>query len=186
MALAKLDAKQYAAQIAALLPANSVDIPEVAMTALAMLNAKEQAPLVARLLKDPFKGGQAAKTLALIGAEKYGPEIASLLNSGEPLTRRDALIALGILQAKHFAPEVARCMRDKEEYVQDAAAWAIVMMETETYTAEACKILKADRAEETNPLGSGERGIPQDRLRQLNERFEKCFPRIDDEKKTER
>ena len=184
MALAELGAKQYNAQIAALLQTNSVDIPEVAMIALAMLDAKEQAPLVAELLRDQFKGGQAAKTLALLGAEKYSQDIVALLNSGGSLTQRDVLLALGILQAKRFAPEVAQHMRDKEGYVQSAAAWAIVMMEAETYTAEASNILKADQAKKTSLMGSGERGIPLDRLRQLNERFEKCFLRIGNGKKT--
>jgi HEAT repeat protein len=177
-ALAELDAKQSSDRIAALLQANDVEIPNAALTALVMLDAKEQAPRVANLLKDRFKRGQAAKTLALLGSDKYTQDIAELLNVEEPLTRADALVAMGILRASRYAPEVARHMHDKEDFVRHAAAWAIVMMEAEAYTAEAAKIQRAAQQEKLSPLGSGERGIPRDRLRQLKERFAKNLARL--------
>ncbi len=178
-ALAELDAKQYSGQVAALLQSNSVDVPEVAMTALVILDAKEQAPQVADLLKDRFKGGQAAKTLALLGAEKYTQNIAALLNAEESSTRRDALLAMGILHASRYAPEVAKHMQDKEDFVTDAAAWSIVMMNAGAYTTQASRILRAAQKENANPMGSGEGGIPWDRLRQLHEQFAKSLARLE-------
>ncbi len=98
VALAELDAKQYSDRIGGLLEATDVDIPATALTALVTLDAKEQSPRVVNLLKDRFKAGQAAKTLALLGAEKYTRDIAALLKAEEPLARADALVAMGILR----------------------------------------------------------------------------------------
>ncbi|MBN2296764.1 MAG: HEAT repeat domain-containing protein [Pirellulales bacterium] len=176
VALAELGAKQYSDEIGRLVKTIRPDIPETAMMALVTLDAKEQAPHIASLLKDQFKeGGQAAKTLALLGAKKYAPDIADLLNAREPLTRADALVAIGILRANHYTSQVGKCLQDKEDFVRHAAAWSIVMMEAQPNKKEAIKIVKAAQKEHVSPMGSREQGIPRDRLKQLNKRFEELL-----------
>jgi HEAT repeat protein len=145
------------------------------MLALVTLDAKDQTPSVARVLKDRFKGGQAAKTLALLGADKYAKDIAGLLAAEDLLTRADALVALGILRAVAYAPEVAKRMRDKDDSVRHAAAWSIVMMGAKAYAAEAIEVQKSAEKEKLSPMGSTERGIPRDRLRQLEKEFANSY-----------
>jgi HEAT repeat protein len=177
-ALAELGAKQYSGQIGALTRRNSVGIPEKALTALVTLDAKEEVSHVANLLKDEYKGGQAAITLALLGADQYAPDIAKLLTEGNSLTKADALVALGILRATRFAPEVGKCMHNKESFVRDAAAWSIVMMEAKPYAKEAIEMVKATQKEQVNLIRG--QGIPWDRLCQLNRLFAESFARVND------
>ena len=123
------------------------DTAEAAMYALVRINAKENSADVAKLLADQYKKGDAAKALALLGANEYTDKIGMMLDDEEQRVQVDAALALGILGAKKYAPKLASMMTKKEGFVNSYAAAAIIMINAEEYTADAARILAKLRAD---------------------------------------
>jgi len=81
----------YAADFAKMLHHNfDTETTRAAAFALAKLGAKEYKQDIAKLLRQEFRKGEAAKVLALMGATEYVDQIASLLKDRNGLTRTDA------------------------------------------------------------------------------------------------
>jgi HEAT repeat protein len=135
--LGQLSAKEKAPKVARLLEELG-DRCETACYTLARLHAKEQESAIAKLLAERFRKGYAAKSLALLGAQQYAPQIAALLQDQEPLVRCDGLIALGILGATNYSTEVSLKLADPISFVQPYAAVGLLLMGDQ---AEAPKIL---------------------------------------------
>ncbi len=148
---------------------------EAAMYALVSLNAKEAAPEIAKLLKDQFKKGDAAKALALLDAKELTDEIALLLKDESSLVRSDAATALGVLQAKKYAGEVAKLFNDKESFVHNYAATSILLMEATEYYKTAVPIVEKPFAEKAYLTDSAFHPLVADQSRQITERLQGNF-----------
>lgn len=148
---------------------------EAAMYALVSLNAKETAPEIAKLLKDEFKKGDAAKSLALLDAKEYTDEIALLLKDENSLVRSDAAIALGVLQAKNYAGEVAKLLNDKESFVHNYAATSLLLMEATEYYKTAIPIVEKPLTDNSYLTDNAFHPIVEDKSHQITERLKRNF-----------
>lgn len=143
MSLALMDAKDFAGAIAARLSGGSdVDVPKDAAYALVRLRAKECSDQMAALLEDKYRKGDAAKALALLGADQYTARIAQLLDDESFLVRKDAALALGILQATQYADAVGQRLHDDQDSVRTQAAIAILLMGARRQEKEALGVLE--------------------------------------------
>ncbi|MDQ3320992.1 MAG: hypothetical protein M3525_00840 [Acidobacteriota bacterium] len=148
---------------------------EAAMYALVNLKAKEAAPEIAKLLKDKFKKGDAAKALALLDAKEYANEIAHLLKDESGLVRQDAALALGILKAKRYADEVAKLLNDKESYVHTNAATALLLMEAKEYYKIALPIVERPLSEIRYLIENQFHPLVTEKVQQITEDLKKSF-----------
>ena len=120
----------------------SSDRSTAAVYALAHLRAREFAKNIAALLSFKYRKGEAAKALALMGAEAYAGEIALLLKDESGLVRKDAALSLGILHARQFAPHIANLLNDPEEYVRYDAAVALVLMDANDFAGKVVPLIE--------------------------------------------
>lgn len=115
---------------------------KAAMYALVSINSTESATEISNLLNDRFLKADAAKALALLGANKYSHDIALLLNDESALVRSAALLAVGILKATKYQNDVAKALSSNEKFVQISAAQSIFLMEAESHYAAAILLLE--------------------------------------------
>lgn len=151
------------------------EMRESAMYALVDLKAKESAPEIAKLLKDEFKKGDAAKALALLNAKEYADEIALLLKDKSGLIKSDAAIALGVLQAKNYAGEVAKLLNDKESYVHNYAATSLLLMEATEYYKTAIPIIEKPLSDKAYLTDSAFHPIVAEDSRRITERLKRNY-----------
>jgi truncated hemoglobin YjbI len=94
------------------------------------MQAKEQAPQVAKLLTDDDWNvrNAAVEALGQMQAKEQAPQVAKLLTDKDPYFLRAAAVALGQMQAKEQAPQVAKLLTDSESDVRKAAAEALIKL----------------------------------------------------------
>ncbi len=111
---------------------------------LGQMQAKEQAPELVRLLKDPDSDvrAAAASTLGQVQAKERAPELVKLLKHPDADVRQAAASALGELQAKEQAPELVRLLKDPDADVRRAAASALGEPQAKGQAPELVKLLK--------------------------------------------
>ncbi len=148
---------------------------ESAMYALANLEAKENAKDIAKLFKDKFKKGDAAKALALLDAKEYADEIALMLNDENSLVRADTALALGILKAKKYVGKVAELLTDKESFVRNYAATALLLMEATDYYKMAVLVVEKPFSEGAYLTDSAFHPLVAEKSRQITENLKKSF-----------
>ncbi len=157
-ALAQMQAKDIAANVAALLKDSDTYVRYYAVSALAQLQAKDYAANVAALLKDSdtyvrraaadalaqlqAKDYAAADALGQMQAKDYAANVAALLKDSDTYVRRAAADALGQMQAKDIAANVAALLKDSDTYVRRAAADALAKMQAKDYAANVAALLK--------------------------------------------
>lgn len=123
--------------VQAMLGQSHMKVSESATYALAAIGAKEHARDVARLLKNEFRQGCAAKALALMGASEYSGEIAKLLSAKSGLTRNAAMVSLAILDSKKHIQAIVRIYNnDPKIYVKPQAAVALLLLGKPQYYRE--------------------------------------------------
>lgn len=134
---------QYASQFVEVVQNSraSSEVRTTAMYALARTGDASFAPVIAELLNERFRKGDAAKALALLGATEYSDQIAGLLHDSEPLVLQDAALALGILGADNYAEQVAALLGHELDFVRYYAAVGIIMMQARSFYQEAIPII---------------------------------------------
>lgn len=175
-ALAEMGAKDQADQIAWVLRSNRRGDPAIqpaAMYALVRLKATDHAKDIVPSLKDRFRKGDAAKALALLNAQSYKKDIATLLDDENTLNRCAGMIALGILRAKEYEDKVAKQLEAPEGYVHWYAGWSLILMESEKHVG---KIRMRPDASALH--GSGAAQIANDEFRQVRERAFESWKRL--------
>lgn len=173
-ALADMGAKKYASSIAKLLDGRDIEPPtmEAAVYALAKLEATEYAADIACLLKDRYVRGPAAKSLALMKAEKYSAAIAEILKDADPLNRSAALLALGIMDAKAYEYHIYKHFTDADTSVRGYAAWSMIMIRGKRHIPEAIKLIDESRCVLSI---NGSEYIAQDKFLEVFGRAEKLL-----------
>jgi HEAT repeat protein len=161
VALVALDAKQHAPTIAKQLTRHD-GARDSAIYALVALDAKAQARDLSTLLKDRFRGGNAAVALALLGATEYADAIGNLLRLKDEedfgFVRSKAAFAVGVLQTQKYIPEIVELMKSPKDYNQVVAAWALVMMESQEHASQAITIIKHHKREDCRDLWMPDEG----------------------------
>ncbi len=158
--------------VQAMLGESHENVPESAAYALAAIEAKEHAKDVARLLKNEFRRGDAAKALAMLGATRYKPEIARLLSSNSQITRQAAAVALAILGAKEYVPKLTTLCQKEPWAVADAL---VLLGKSNCYRS----IPMSPGRTETQPALSEEdfHYFVKDRVVELNKSLERNYAR---------
>ncbi len=112
LVLARLEAKEYAGQIAVLL-GDQYRAGSAAL-ALAVMKSSKHGPDIARLLKSPNSLVRQAAALALgvLGARISIRDVAALLNDKEAFVRPSAAAALLLMDAKQYSPGVVAQLKD--------------------------------------------------------------------------
>ena len=152
-------AENYKKEFAQVLDKQILDDKAVAAAyALARLRATEHSKDVAKLLKNDYRKGEAAKALALLGAKEYIAEISLLLEDPNSFNREDGAIALGMLGAKDHIPAIAKLLKDEKFWVQLGAAFALVLLEANEYSKSTLRTIAQQKrgpyfdAEDFSPL----------------------------------
>lgn len=169
---------EYAAELAKVLGDEfREETAKAAAYALAGIGARQYASDVAKLLERKYMKGDAAKALALMGADEHKGRIAQLLDDEEPLVRKDAILALGVLNAREYIPRVAKFLKDPS-FVSNFAAEALVLMEAGQYARE-CVPLVEKAYESGLYLGADEfHPLAEEQLGKYRKRFAQSFLRM--------
>ncbi len=143
-ALGQMQAKDIAANVAALLKDSDPNVRYAAADALGQMQAKDIAANVAALLKDSDINVRyaAADALGQMQAKDYAANVAALLKDSNFGVRRAAADALGQMQAKDYAANVAALLKDSDINVRSTAADALVQMQAKDYAANVAALLK--------------------------------------------
>jgi hypothetical protein len=144
LALAEMDARDQAPQIARMLdPNNVIDVEttDLAAFVLARMEAKQYAGQIAVLLGDQYGAGSPALALGLLKSSQHAPDIARLLKSPEPLVRGEASLAMGVLGSRSYAPDVAALLTDKETFVRPYAAAGLLLLDAKQYSPAVIEVL---------------------------------------------
>ncbi|MEH2310747.1 MAG: HEAT repeat domain-containing protein, partial [Nostoc sp.] len=118
-------------------------VRNAAAQALGQMQAKEQAPQVAKLLTDSNFDvrNAAAQALGQMQAKEQAPQVAKLLTDSNFDARYAAAQALGQMQAKEQAPQVAKLLTDSNFDVRKAAAQALGQMQAKEQAPQVAKLL---------------------------------------------
>ncbi|QIR35526.1 hypothetical protein HCG51_01340 [Tolypothrix sp. PCC 7910] len=143
-ALGQMQAKDYAANVAALLKDSDTSVRRATADALGQMQAKGFAANVAALLKDSDTSvrNAAASALAKMQAKDYAANVAALLKDSDTSVRSAAADALAKMQAKDIAANVAALLKDSDTSVRRAAADALGQMQAKDYAANVAALLK--------------------------------------------
>ncbi|MEH1844061.1 MAG: HEAT repeat domain-containing protein [Nostoc sp.] len=117
---------------------------KAAAQALGQMQAKEQAPQVALLLKDSDSGvrNAAAQALKQMQAKEVVPQVALLLKDSDSGVRNAAVQALKQMQVKEVVPQVALLLKDSDSGVRNAAAQALGQMQAKEQAPQVALLLK--------------------------------------------
>ncbi|MCC5667696.1 HEAT repeat domain-containing protein [Nostoc sp. CHAB 5784] len=115
-----------------------------AAQALGQMQAKEQAPQVAQLLKDSDTDVRktAAYVLEQMQAKEQAPQVAQLLKDSDTYVRNAAAKALGQMQAKEVVPQVVLLLKDYDSRVRNAAVEALGQMQAKEQAPQVAQLLK--------------------------------------------
>ncbi|BAZ00066.1 HEAT repeat-containing PBS lyase [Tolypothrix tenuis PCC 7101] len=154
-ALAQIQAKEFAANVAALLKDSNSDVRRAAADALGQMQAKDYAANVATLLKDSNSDVRYAATSALaqMQAKEFAANVAALLKDSNSYVRRDAADALGQMQAEDFAANVAALLKDSDTSVRSAATSALAQMQAKGIAANVAALLKDSNSDVRRDAG---------------------------------
>ncbi len=143
-ALGQMPAKEYAANVAALLKDSDNAVRYYAASALGQMQAKDFAANVAALLKDSDTAVRraAADALGQMPAKNIAANVAALLKDSNSNVRSAAAYALGQMQAKDFAANIAALLKDSDTSVRRAAASALGQMPAKDFAANIAALLK--------------------------------------------
>ncbi len=143
-ALGQMQAKDYAANVAALLKDSDINVRRAAAEALGQMQAKDYAANVAALLKDSDINVRRAAAYALgqMQAKDIAAKVAALLKDSNSDIRSAAAYALGQMQAKDYAANVAALLKDSNSIVRYTAAEALGQMQAKDYAANVAALLK--------------------------------------------
>lgn len=125
-------------------PLSSTDVRTIAGNTLVRFNGKKWIKDIAALLDNRHRKGHAAIWLALLDAKEFTPKIARLLDDSNPIIRCDALTALGILDAQEYQTQIASHLADQEEFVQPFAAVALLLMSEQSHSNEVLEFIHAE------------------------------------------
>ncbi|BAY90069.1 hypothetical protein FDUTEX481_05158 [Tolypothrix sp. PCC 7601] len=143
-ALGQMQAKDFAANVAALLKDSESYVRRAAASALGQLQAKDYAANIAALLKDSDSDARraAADALAQMQAKDFAANVAALLKDSDSDARSAAADALAQMQAKDFAANVAALLKDSNWNVRSAAAKALGQMQAKDFAPNVAALLK--------------------------------------------
>ncbi|MDZ7963263.1 MAG: HEAT repeat domain-containing protein, partial [Aulosira sp. DedQUE10] len=136
-ALGQMQAKDFAANVAALLKDSDTSVRYYAASALGQMQAKDFAANVAALLKDSDTSVRraAASALGQMQAKDFAANVTALLKDSDTSVRRVAASALGQMQAKDFAANVTALLKDSNSDVRRVAASALGQMQAKDFAA---------------------------------------------------
>ena len=112
--------------------------------ALRVVQAKDQAPELGKLLQDPDGGirAAAAETIGVLRAREQVPELVKLLKDHLYSVSHSAAEALGAVQAREQIPELVKLLKDRDEDVRRAAVEALGAVQAREQIPELVKLLK--------------------------------------------
>jgi HEAT repeat protein len=189
VALARLGRTEYADRFVEIAAGDGhglgrgIDDDRIALTALVMLKAKDQAPKIAKLLErkdDYFKRVGAIQFLALLDCRDYAPQLVKLLDDNDYAIRQHALVALGVLRQAESTPRIAEFLKSDDRSDRQAAAWALIYMESAPHLSQAVAVYSQFEIQQAG-IGISR---PDVEARALKKRFEAALERAEASVKT--
>lgn len=180
LALARMGRTEYADRFVEIAAGDGlgrgIDDDRLALIALVMLKAKDQAPKIAKLLErkdDYFKRVGAIQFLALLDCRDYAPRLVKLLDDEDYAIRQHALVALGVLRHTESAPRIAEFLKSEDRSDRQAAAWALIYMESAPHLSQAVAVYSQFEIQQAG-IGITQ---PDVEARALKKRFEGALER---------